>query len=159
MVQEAFVFDVGNGKKVAPKDVIRMKESPANCSKTKVSTSLDPWYSTYEAKKAAALENLKSGNLQSVAGASGFVGKIEGVEQLSKQNEVTRLMNRLKQDEPKAGCIHVTSVNTSSDSRSDAEDTDKTVTKVKTVLTVTNVDTATVLTQSSPAITTSVTSR
>ena len=158
MVQEAFVFDVGNGKKETSEDVIRMKESPANCSKPKASTSSDPWYSTYEAKKAAALENLKSGNLQSVAGTSGFVGKIEGVEQLSKQNEVTRLMNRLKQDEPKAGCIHVTSVNTSSDSRSDAEDTDKTVTKVKTVLTVTNVDTATVLTQSSPAITTSVTS-
>ena len=61
----------------------------------------DPWYSTYEAKKAAAMENLKSGKLQSVAGASGFVGKIEGVEHFRKKNEVTKLMNRFKEEESK----------------------------------------------------------
>ena len=63
--------------------------------------STDPWYSAYKAKKAEAVENLKSGNLKSVSGSSGFVGKIEGVEHLSKNNEVTKLMNRFKQEDPK----------------------------------------------------------
>jgi len=59
----------------------------------------DPWYSTYEAKKAAAMENLKTGSLQSVSGASGYVGKIEGVEHLSKKNEVTKLMQKFKHED------------------------------------------------------------
>jgi len=58
----------------------------------------DPWYTTYEAKKAAALDNFKSGNIQSVSGASGFVGQIEGVKHLSKQNEVIKVMNKLKEE-------------------------------------------------------------
>jgi hypothetical protein len=61
--------------------------------------SADPWYSAYEAKKAEAVENLKSGNLKSVSGSSGFVGKIEGVDHLSRNNEVTKLMNRFKQED------------------------------------------------------------
>jgi hypothetical protein len=61
--------------------------------------STDPWYSAYEAKKAEAVENLKSGNLKSVSGSSGFVGKIEGVDHLSKSNEVTKLIDRFKQED------------------------------------------------------------
>jgi len=68
--------------------------------------SIDPWYSTYESKKAAAVENLKAGNLQSVSGASGFVGKIEGVDHLSKKNEITKIMNKFKQEDKKATGIN-----------------------------------------------------
>lgn len=59
----------------------------------------DPWFQAYEARKAAALENLKSKNLQSVAGASAFCGKIEGVSGLTAQNQVTKLMKKLKKEE------------------------------------------------------------
>jgi len=84
-------------------------DKPATQNENKSNTActdtdcVDPWYSTYEAKKAAALENLKSGKLQSVSGASGFVGKIEGVENLSKKNEVTKLINKFKKEDSREG--------------------------------------------------------
>jgi len=68
---------------------------------TDIACNSDPWYSTYESKKAAALENLKTGKLQSVSGASGYVGKIEGVEHLSKKNEVTKLISKFRQEDNK----------------------------------------------------------
>jgi len=77
-------------------------ESTDNTDVRITACSIDPWYSTYESKKAAAVENLKAGNLQSVSGASGFVGKIEGVDHLSKKNEITKLMNKFKQEDKKA---------------------------------------------------------
>eukprot|EP00092_Neocalanus_flemingeri_P027122 GFUD01029411.1.p1 GENE.GFUD01029411.1~~GFUD01029411.1.p1 ORF type:complete len:392 (+),score=163.05 GFUD01029411.1:54-1229(+) len=129
------------------KDDMKMKEKVIDkCSKTEDPVSPDPWFSTYEAKKAKALENLKSGKLQSVAGASGFVGKVEGVEHLSKQNEVTRLMNRFKKEEPKPETV---SNMTKVDIRIATGDTNKTVTKqvtgkVETVQTDTNMETKTV---------------
>merc|ERR1712179_766899 len=40
-----------------------------------------------------------TGSLQSVSGASGYVGKIEGVEHLNKKNEVTKLMHKFKHED------------------------------------------------------------
>jgi len=78
-------------------------ESTDDDDATDTSCNSDPWYSTYEAKKAAAMENLKTGSLQSVSGASGYVGKIDGVEHLSKKNEVTKLMHKFKHEENISG--------------------------------------------------------
>ena len=47
----------------------------------------DPWFAAYEARKQAALKNFETKNLQSVVGASAFVGKIEGVSSLTSQNQ------------------------------------------------------------------------
>lgn len=76
----------------------------------------DPWFAAYEAKRQEALNNMKQGNLQSVAGASAFCGKIDGVLQYSAQNQVTRLMKKLKKDEkaPKVLFVDTSSTETKS---------------------------------------------
>ena len=50
----------------------------------------------YKARKKAALKNLETKNLQSVAGASAFCGKIEGVAGLTAQNQVTPYTFRIR---------------------------------------------------------------
>jgi len=83
----------------------------------------DAWFSAYEAKKAQALDNLNNKNLQSVSGASAFCGKIEGVSNLTAQNQVTKLMKKLKKDEkaPKIKFV---------DKTAESEKRDNSITKV-----------------------------
>jgi len=90
-------------KEVTTRTENKLESPDGDVDATDTSCNADPWYSTYEAKKAAALENLKTGSLQSVSGASGYVGKIEGVEHLGKKNEVTKMMHKFKHEDITSG--------------------------------------------------------